>query len=326
MRSLYFTLLLCCNICTAQTILLKDCENNSVVSNALVFDTDNNLIGTTNESGKIDISNIDKIKVNHPKYGSKTIIVEDVICIEETTLKEVIIESGETVKSELIIYLNNSRNKVKELKEMYYNVENTVSWQNNKVESYKGVVKYIFSKNSSNNSLYNHDIFLNPISKEIKDYHLVESFKFYDYYLPNYTIFNNKKSYNLLVSRINNSIVTKVGNTFFIFIEDSFNEYISFEVNEDKLISRYTNTSMEWSDKKYHKNRKLIYSYSDIVYDFSNIQKFQTINIKESMLINNQIINIHFKGDVYNGSRSILKNEKKGIGFVLMYMKIYSNI
>src|SRR5690606_21234764 len=104
MRSLYFTLLLCCNICTAQTILLKDCENNSVVSNALVFDTDNNLISTTNESGKIDITNTEKIKDNHPKYGSKTRIEEHDICIEQTTLKEVIRETGQAVKSELIIY------------------------------------------------------------------------------------------------------------------------------------------------------------------------------------------------------------------------------
>lgn len=325
MKIFSLVLLLISNISYAKSIYIKDCDNNIFISNALIFDENNNLIGSTNEYGIIEISNQQIIKISHPKYGSNTHHVEDIICIDNTTLEEIIIETVAHVKGELLSHLNNSRQKILNIKELYYNVENKVIWKENTVESYKGVAKSVISNKNTNTSLYNHDIMISPKIKEIDGYYLVESFKFIDKYLPKYTLFNNNKSFNLLEERVKVSQVSKVGNVYFIYYKDNYEDYISFEIDESKLIKRYINTSTLWSESKNTKNKKLINTYTDIKYNFSNLDEFQDIDISETLLINDQPISIKFNGSIYKGNKSNLKDEKKGIKFALMYMKIFTN-
>lgn len=156
---------------------------------------------------------------------------------------------------------------------------------------------------------------------------MVESFKFVDYYIPKYTLFNSNKEFRSLLSRLNKSKVSKSENKYFIYLDnDNYDDFIVFEVDmSTQLINRYTNSTMEWIGGKEKDNRKLVNSNTDIIYNFNNIKEFQKIQIKEKYIIENKEVNFIFKGDIYNGGKRTLTDEKSSMGFVLMYMKKFTN-
>lgn len=316
------------NFAFSKNIIIKDCIVNKEISNVIVYDMNNNIIGISNNRGSLDINNeIKEIKINHPKYGTNKYLVDDVICLEESLLDEISIETGDQVKQDLIFSIKKSFDKVKDIKEVYFQVENEVYSNNGLLESYNGVIKFNFKKNNYKTTFYNSNINLTSKINEFTNYSLVESFKFVDYYIPKYTLFNSNKEFRSLLSRLNKSKVSKSENKYFIYLDnDNYDDFIVFEVDmSTQLINRYTNSTMEWIGGKEKDNRKLVNSNTDIIYNFNNIKEFQKIQIKEKYIIENKEVNFIFKGDIYNGGKKTLTDEKSSMGFVLMYMKKFTN-
>lgn len=61
-----------------------NCETQKPISNLMIFDTDKNYIGITNEKGIIEKELLSQqIIINHPEYGNQTIdVTKDPICID----------------------------------------------------------------------------------------------------------------------------------------------------------------------------------------------------------------------------------------------------
>lgn len=135
------------NFAFIKNIIIKDCIVNKEISNVIVYDMNNNIIGISNNRGSLDINNeIKEIKINHPKYGTNKYLVDDVICLEESLLDEISIETGDQVKQDLIFSIKKSFDKVKDIKEVYFQVENEVYSNNGLLESYNGVIKFNLKK------------------------------------------------------------------------------------------------------------------------------------------------------------------------------------
>ena len=330
MKKILISLLLIHYNTFSQSIIIKNCSENEIVSNVIVFDVNDKIIGISNEDGILNINGgIKEIKIYHPKYGTKNFHIDDIICLDEEILQEISIESGEKVKKELIEILNNSFNKAKEIKELYFNVDNKVFTNNELLESYNGIIKSTYKKNSIKNTFYNSEINISSKTKQFNNYSLVEAFKFVDYYLPKYTLFNTAKEFNNLLNRIEKTKINKENNLYFVYLDDNnYDDYIVFEKESDgsSLLKRYTNSTIKWAITKDKKNRKLVNSYTDIFFNFSDINHFQKIQITENFIIENKNVNFTFKSNSYKINKEVLKDEKSTIGFLLMYMKKYTSI
>jgi len=107
MTKILFLLFALTSVSTFSQTQFYNCNENTPIKNLMVFDSNNNYIGLTNEKGVLEkeISNT-KLIINHPTYGNQTITVSDKskICIDffNEELNELFIEKGLHVQKELL--------------------------------------------------------------------------------------------------------------------------------------------------------------------------------------------------------------------------------
>lgn len=309
----------------AQTQFL-DCTNQNPLQNAIVSETSTNKwIGNTNENGYINIpKNINSVTVSHPKFGTLSInSFATIVCMDDnsTTLKELIIEDGPTVKNELLKILENSYKSFKKDNKgkRYYEIDFSINENQKKLESFNGILALGNLLNSSfnNYSLYwDSEINKNTVYQKLPSYEYISHIE--------EAIFTEKKNYLIVKDFIKENKVQKIGSEYVVY-KDTDDNFITFIVDSKKqLISKYQNTLILKRIKptRFTLNDEVLMGKVEVDFETINQYFIKTLSVQEKYLIENNIINSNsfIKQLKLNKEEQKKLNGKGIIGFVMDYL------
>nr|WP_298003144.1 hypothetical protein [uncultured Flavobacterium sp.] len=261
-----------------------NCETQKPISNLMIFDTDQNYIGITNEKGIIEKELFSQqIIINHPEYGNQTIdITKNRICIDffNEELEELFIEKGLHVQKELLQALEISFK--------------AFSDENSQKSIYK-IIDQAFVNNVLNESLLGY-LKISSNGKSIR--YLEPHYKFtqyihkkeYNYYInPQYSAFaldkqlfplHNKKDYKLFVSMITESENSKSGNYYYIDLP-KIDDFITIEVDpKSKKISRISFPKVQKDGRLKFKEGYMQYTNTEMFFDTQSTYKMTSLELK----------------------------------------------
>lgn len=296
-----------------------NCDENTPLTNLMVFDSANNYLGLTNENGILEKEFSDtKLVINHPAYGNQTIIVSDKskICIDlfNEELEELFIEKGLHVQKELLQALEISFKAFSDGKsgKSVYKISDHAYVNNVLNESLFGYLKI----NSNGKSIR----YLDPHYKFTEYIHKKE----YNHYInPQYSAFaldkqifplHNKKDYQQFVSMITESETSKSGNYYYIDLP-KIDDYITIEVDpKSKKISRISFPKVQ-KDGRLKLGYYTQYVNTEMFFDTHSTYKMTSLELKNYYETEGKKVHYDFKAVEVNLPKKEVSNMKSmGIG------------
>lgn len=271
----------------AQT-LLQDCKTQHPVSNAIIYNaTNNQLLGTTDQQGKIDLpATITDIVLVHPEYGSIPTINQAVICVDEL-LNNIIIEVKADAKEELLAILKDTYKQysIDSFKEQYYYYKGTI-YENDTLGSVLAQEDGYFKNLTYYNTNY---YYADQFSHYMEIADPVATSPLAGEYMP-YFFFSHKKQFRTLLKKIKKFKVKKINNNYYVYDDDDdWDNYWLFEINTTKnRVSKFIDTSVQANFPEFGDNilfktkRKLIHRFIKVDYDKQGAkveQQFQLFHI-----------------------------------------------
>lgn len=310
----------------AQTRFL-DCTNQNPLQNVIVNETSTNKwIGNTDEKGNINIpENINSITVSHPNFGTLSInSFATIVCMDDnsTTLKELVIENGPTVKKQLLTIFENSYKTFKKDNKgkRYYQIDFNINENHKKLESFNGILALgnVLNTTFNNYSLYwDSEINKNTVYQKLPSYEYISH--------TEEGVFTDKRIYQLVKDFIQNNKVQKIGDEYVVY-KDSDDDFITFTIDsEKKLISKYQNTLVLKRNKpaQFNSNDKVLMGKIEVYFDTNDQYYIKTLSVQEKYSIENNIIDSNSFIKQLKLTKEEQKNlEGKGIiGFVVDYVE-----
>lgn len=295
-----------------------NCETQKPISNLMIFDTDKNYIGITNEKGIIEKELLSQqILINHPEYGNQTIdVTKDPICIDffNEELEELFIEKGLHVQKELLQALEISFKAFSDANahKSIYKITDHAFVNNVLNESLLGYLKV----NSNGKSIR----YLDPYYKFTEYIHKKE----YNHYInPSYTpkalyeqIFplHNKKDYKQFVSMINESENSKSGNYYYIDLP-KIDDFITIEIDpKSKKISRISFPKVQKDGRLKFKEGYMQYTNTEMFFDTQSTYKMKSLELKNYYETEGKKVHYDFKAVEVNLPKKEV-SAMKSVGF-----------
>lgn len=315
----------------AQTHFVN-CNDNKPISTLMVFDSNQNYIGITNEAGLLEKEIIAaELIINHPNYGNQrvTLLDKHKVCLDyfNEELEELYIEKGLHVQKELLQALEISLEAFSDEKsgKSIYKISDNAYVNNVLNESLLGYLKI----NNNGKSI----CYLNPQYKFTEYIHK----KVYNYYiLPQYSAFaldeqifplHDKKDYQQFVSMISESETSKSGNYYYIDLP-KIDDYITIEIDQkSKKISRI-------SFPKILKDGRLKFGYftqyvnTDMFFDTESAYRMVSLELKNYYQFEGKKVQYDFKAVEVNLSKNEISEMKSyplvGVGLKSL-INVYMN-
>lgn len=310
----------------AQTQFL-DCTNQNSLQNAIVNETSTNKwIGNTDENGNINIpGNITSITISHPNFGTLSInSFATVVCMDahSTTLEELIIDNGSTVKKQLMSIFENSYKTFKKDNKgkRYYQIDFNINENHKKLESFGGILAL---GNVLNSSFNNYSLYWDSEINKNKTYQKLPSYEYISH--TEEGIFTDKRTYQIVKDFIEKNKVQKIGNAYIVY-KDTDDDFITFNIDsENQLISKYQNTLVLKRNKpiEFSSNDEVLMGNVEVYYETKDQYYIKTLSVQEKYLIENNIIDSNSLIRQLKLSKEEQKNliGKGIIGFVVDYVE-----
>ncbi len=332
MTKLLFLLFALTSVSTFAQTQFYNCNENTPIKNLMVFDSNNNYIGLTNENGVLEKEFSDtKLVINHPSYGNQTINVSDKskICIDyfNEELEELFIEKGLHVQKELLQALEISFNAFSDAnsQKSIYKITDHAFVNNVLNESLLGYLKV----NSNGKSIR----YLDPNYKFTEYIHKKE----YNHYInPQYSAFaldeqifplHNKKDYQQFVSMITESETSKSGNYYYIDLP-KIDDFITIEVDpKSKKISRISFPKVQ-KDGRIKLGYYMQYVNTEMFFDTQSTYKMTSLELKNYYETEGKKVHYDFKAVEVNLPKKEISDMKSyplvGIGLKSL-ISVYMN-
>lgn len=309
-----------------------NCETQKPISNLMVFDTDQNYIGITNEKGIIEKELLSQqIIINHPEYGNQTVdITKDRICIDffNDELDELFIEKGLHVQKELLQALEISFKAFSDEKsgKSIYKISDNAYVNNVLNESLFGYLK-IDTNGKSIRYLDPHYKFTEYIHKKEYNHYINPSYTpiaLYEQIFP----LHNRKDYKEFISMINESETSKSGNYYYIDLPKIEN-FITIEIDpKSKKINRISFPKVQKDGRGKFKEGYIQYTNTEMFFDTQSTYKMTSLELKNYYEIEGKKVRYDFKAAEVNLPKKEVSAMKSvgfgGIGLndlVSVYMK-----
>lgn len=306
-----------------------NCNKNTPIQNLMVFDSNNNYIGLTNENGVLEKEFSDtKLVINHPEYGNQIITVSNKskICIDllNEELEELFIDKGLHVQKELLQSLEISYKAFSDEKSgnSIYKISDNAYVNNVLNESLFGYLKI-----STNGKGIR---YLDPQYKFTEYIHK----KIYNFYiLPQYSAFalddqifplHNKKDYQQFISLITESVVSKSGNYYYIDLP-KIDDFITIQIDpKSNKINRISFPKI-LKDGRLKLGSFTQYVNTDMFFDTKSTYRMTSLELKNYYEIEGKEVYYDFKAVEVNLSKNEISEMKSmGIGglggLVVQYM------
>jgi len=302
----------------AQTHFVN-CNDSKPISNLMVFDSNQNYIGITNEAGLLEKEiTATELIINHPNYGNQrvTLLDKQKVCLDyfNDELEELYIEKGVHVQKELLNALEISYKAFSDENsgKSIYKISDHAYVNNALNESLTGYLKI----NSNGKSIR----YLDPYYK-FTDYIHKKEYNFY--VLPQYTAFtldeqifplHNKKDYQQFVSMITKSETSKSGNYYYIDLP-KIDDYITIEIDPNsKKISRISFPKVQ-KDGRLKFGSFTQYTNTEMFFDVRTIYKMTSLELKNYYETAGKKVHYDFKAVEVNLTKKEVSDMKSmGIG------------